>query len=677
MGTKNLISETNAKGRISLNFNYASQLPPFHSIGLLLVLSICPAFLFSCSHDAPGTSEPPVIILKGPAGITDEGTALFYYGDGPQFLLDSFSTVGDGTVSPFSSHSTSAATTVAAIRNLDTGVLSLEDFRTLKDLSSLRLNIKDDNPSRPVMAAISGIDPSNRTAVLELRPRLAEIRIESIRCDFSGKGYEGKSLENIQAYLTYVRETVPLFGEDNDRSWIKQPYEKQAVFPGISFFTYPHGIEKESLGAIMTRLVIEGTLDGQTCYYPIPLADIRSGMSTSLNLVFTDAGTGDPDIPVSLGQCLIEAETVPWREKTPRIIRFVPSFTFRTRSSLPPEDLVSDWQVLVFNRFSSLEYDYWSKDPGSSPEARLQDESDYTVLGCANLGYRIEAKNLFDVEKALFHLSYPDEFGKGIPMSCRLDGFTPGCDGTVALPLERLMARITVEMDYSGLDEGIEMVLRRIHIGNCPRSTSLFGTGSAQSENDFFPYGFFREGPGPHSLYSLENSQLRDSSGFCSWIEMELDYKSDCIWNPPGEYLIYRFYIGDEPGNYDVIRNSSYHFTVRPEGDGLSGDGWKVDKSALKPYKTGISLSPAAYNECRFDDSFHLRFETVPPDTPVEIEALAHDDDVRVRDLYDYDTDPDGHGVVLKPKKTGTALVWFHALDPVCRDTLAMVVFLP
>jgi hypothetical protein len=92
---------------------------------------------------------------------------------------------------------------------------------------------------------------------------------------------------------------------------------------------------------------------------------------------------------------------------------------------------------------------------------------------------------------------------------------------------------------------------------------------------------------------------------------------------------------------------------------------------------TRFELHPAAYNECASGDNFRIWCEVEPPGTPMYIEPLAYDDDPRVRELYHYTLDPDGHGLTIHTWKGGSAVIYFKAGPPVNRDTLAMLVIDP
>jgi hypothetical protein len=116
--------------------------------------------------------------------------------------------------------------------------------------------------------------------------------------------------------------------------------------------------------------------------------------------------------------------------------------------------------------------------------------------------------------------------------------------------------------------------------------------------------------------------------------------------------------------------------TVHLQGTGLDEEGWRVDKSRLVP-ETRFDLHPAAYNECRSGEDFHLWCDVSPPDTYFEIEPVAWDDDERVHELYSFDIDKDGHGLTIHTRKGGSVMVYFKAGPPVNRDTLAILVIDP
>jgi len=250
------------------------------------------------------------------------------------------------------------------------------------------------------------------------------------------------------------------------------------------------------------------------------------------------------------------------------------------------EDLVSDLNILLYDGNGQLEEHRFVSRRFLAGDCsfvmNLLAGGTYTLCVCANMGYALDVPHSLDsLQIYRFHLAYPDEYPKGIPMTGCLEYFTPEeTDGRI--PLRRMMARVTVGMDRGALDGDVRMYVHRISVENCPSSALLFGDSSARSEEDVFVTGFSkseeaveplnRTPSGTVDLYILEN----DGEICPTWIEMDLEYHSDQYHTPPGKYLKYRFYTGP------LMRNTRRCITVRPEGDGLCQDTWKADRTALE-----------------------------------------------------------------------------------------------
>lgn len=383
-----------------------------------------------------------------------------------------------------------------------------------------------------------------------------------------------------------------------------------------------------------------------------------------------------------------------------------------TRSALPDELLVSDVNLLIYNAEGLLEERRYIParqltvtDGSVQVKTTLLTEASYDIFVAANLGYALQALTREEIESYRYHLAYPDEYSRGVPMTGRLDGYVSGGAEEVRIPLVRTMARIDLTMDRTKLQSDVTFQVTSVHVGNGPSSVRLFGDSKAESAAQVFAGGFALDGrqvqalnidqspgvSGTVSLYLPENlqgdllqtddeSEKYFSEGpfgqVCSYLEIRGSYHSDSWHTRAGEPLVYRFYLGDGPGNFDVGRNTACKVTVHLEGTGLGEDGWRVDKSRLIP-ETRFDLHPAAYNECRSGDDFHLWCDVYPPDVHFEIEPVAWDDDENIHKVYTYEVDRDGHGLTIHTLKGGTAMVYFKAGPPVDRDTLALLVVDP
>ena len=383
-----------------------------------------------------------------------------------------------------------------------------------------------------------------------------------------------------------------------------------------------------------------------------------------------------------------------------------------TRSSLPDDRLVSDINLLIYNGEGLLEErryltsrQFTVQDGTVSLKTTLLTGVPYDIFVAANLGYALPALSRQDMESYRYYMAYPDEYSRGMPMSGRLDGYVSEGETEVRIPLVRTMARIDLVLDRTELRSDVTFLVTSVTVGNGPSSVRLFGDSKAEGATQVFSGGFTLDGrqvqalnidqtpgvSGRVSLYLPENLQgdLLDTDDetekqfsegpygrVCSYLEIRGSYHSDTWHSRAGEPLIYRFYLGDGPGNFDVFRNTACQVTVHLQGTGLDEDSWRVDKSRLIP-ETRFDLHPAAYNECRSGEDFHLWCDVSPPDTWFEIEPVAWDDDDRVHDLYSFDIDPDGHGLTIHTRKGGSVMVYFKAGPPVNRDTLALLVIDP
>ena len=383
-----------------------------------------------------------------------------------------------------------------------------------------------------------------------------------------------------------------------------------------------------------------------------------------------------------------------------------------TRSSLPDDRLVSDINLLIYNAEGLLEERRYlsarqfTVEDGTIPlKTTLLTGAAYDIFVAANIGYALPALSRQAVDAYRFYFAYPDEYSRGIPMSARLEAYVSGGEAEVRIPLVRTMARIDLALDRTELRSDVSFQVTSVTIGNGPSSVLLFGDSKAESATQVFSSGFTLEGrqvqalnidqspgvSGTVSLYLPENLQgdLLETDEetekhfqegpygqICSYLEIRGTYHSDTWHTRAGEPLVYRFYLGDGPGNFDVYRNTACQVTVHLQGSGLEEDGWRVDKHSLIP-ETRFNLHPAAYNECRSGEDFHLWCDVSPPDTYFEIEPVAWDDDERVHELYTFDIDPDGHGLTIHTRKGGSVMVYFKAGAPVNRDTLALLVIDP
>ena len=339
---------------------------------------------------------------------------------------------------------------------------------------------------------------------------------------------------------------------------------------------------------------------------------------------------------------------------------------FSCKSTDPDEFRVCDVSLMVFDEYGSIEEYRWidSKVQNLSEgiKLRLTAGKRYSFYGCVNFGYKVYADNVEELDEVRFHMAYPDEFWNGIPM-CIMEKdilIEKDCD-SIVLEIKRLMSKISLSIDRSKLDGDVRMNVIGARIGNCPKVVTVFSDSRISSHSECFTAGYDknefetdqmnisdRHGiSGEVSLYMLENMQgeLTDKdqqrefdegdirAGICSYIELDIEYLSSrtASWSSP---LRYRFYLGENAKDSNVERNCHYHMRICPDKDGLSKDGWSIDKSGLCKFVQEIRLSQKELSFEYEGQTFLLESSILPQDATLQI-PIWESSNVRVATVSD------------------------------------------
>ena len=236
----------------------------------------------------------------------------------------------------------------------------------------------------------------------------------------------------------------------------------------------------------------------------------------------------------------------------------------------------------------------------------LPEGRNYTVYALANMGdIRPAACDGGRLNLAGFSYtvpSYSSIVEGGIPMCAqmRFTALQLGLPGDKQITLERLMARVSVTVDHSGITGGLDGVgisNSAVHLRGVARTLYPFEENlsmrRARSASELFPgdadYEAFASSSAMDNLsetlvfYIPENRQGTLPSDLCSFVEFTAvkEGSSDGV---AGDYT-YRFFIGTSGAgtpfrtvDFDVIRNHSYTARLRLLWDGLFLEGeWEVE----------------------------------------------------------------------------------------------------
>lgn len=368
-----------------------------------------------------------------------------------------------------------------------------------------------------------------------------------------------------------------------------------------------------------------------------------------------------------------------------------------SKAYLPDENKITDINLLIFNG-EILEKKLYLKEAelatitsGKALKIKLIGGCNYHFLACANLGYELPVNSRQEALEYRYHMAYPDEFGCGMVMSASEEIFLTD-DCTLMLTLKRIMAKVSLRLDRTLLDERIRLHCRSIKVCHCPRSCNLFSPSQAQDTDDFFIKGFEldetqcsplnieneSQRSQEVSLYILENRSTQQNEKTGCYLEACFDYESDSLYSAEGNYLRYRFYL-EEEGAYSVTRGKHYPLCLYPVGNGLGEGGWRIDRSQLS-YKDGycwFNVLPGNYIECRLGETFTIRTECKPSHAVCTFgEESLYSSSIE-RGMIDYEISQDGRSIQITSLKKGSSLIDIEFGPPINDGCFVIIVCEP
>ena len=331
------MSRSNKRGRISTAKHnkkciFTARLACRISVATTAFLQL-PAFFASCSSDAPITVRHTLRIERAAAskGVLD---VFVFDGEAPYFL-DSYQQFPTGR-DPVFMVSTPGRKRLVAISSPSGDLYSRVDITRYQDLSKEAFSLLDDSPDNPFSyGEITVGDDYSGIVSMNVKPLLSSIRVRSVSCDFSDRYYSNCGYHNDNLYLiNAVSETCPLGAEDGRPvSWlnygfpsVQHPFLEtkgigdigpERVYCDVTLYCYPN-----PHSAPPTRLVLEGEVGENRCYYPIDLPVQKGGTRLILDITIHRMGTHDPDSPALPGMYTLNYYTEPWYEKEPVIETF-------------------------------------------------------------------------------------------------------------------------------------------------------------------------------------------------------------------------------------------------------------------------------------------------------------------------------------------------------------------
>ena len=300
-----------------------------------------PAF-FSCTSlqsDSPVERERQIYIQWNKKPTTNPVDLFFFETSGAQ-NLDAYQQIPAWSQTPVYGLSARGPRRLVAFSGMQEGPEAWYGIRTYGDLCKQRFSLEEDRPESPLLVGEAILeDEASRQIQLEMKSLLTHIRLQSVSAQFEGLPYAGAPFENTLLYIGYAGiECLPLgwserpallgwlnSGAPDSLAVLRLPRPDMLlqegcgtigatrIYPQRDFYCYP---------GPQTRLVLSGSINGDTCHYPIPLPQLQAGGSYRLNLTLRRKGSPSPDLPVQSESVLVESETVPWIWEEPQHISF-------------------------------------------------------------------------------------------------------------------------------------------------------------------------------------------------------------------------------------------------------------------------------------------------------------------------------------------------------------------
>lgn len=325
----------------------------FLSRGACFTFLIVPALFFSCikiesNADDEGKGQIKTMV-KTKISSSDVIEVLDAFIFEPSGELDCYQRISaPGSLCEIASGS--GLKQILLIANSKYDKYDWAKIRNFSTMSDIYVELEDERYDSPVMTSLFHINAGNQMSI-DLLPLRSEVRLNTLKCDFSDEVYCNEPLTEVRIYLTNVNASCSLIPDERanssrfintgmlDTEHLNQFTEKDMITQSIdvnigstttqiqrSLYCYANRPIEESIGSPMTKLVIEGKIGGDTYYYPIRInpkgGGIARGCRYSFDIILTRTGVTDPDGELNEEDIEIIMEVEKWEEKDGYTVRF-------------------------------------------------------------------------------------------------------------------------------------------------------------------------------------------------------------------------------------------------------------------------------------------------------------------------------------------------------------------
>lgn len=318
----------------------------FLSRGACFTFLIVPALFFSCinieSSASDETNNRDMVVVKAQINALDKVETLDAFIFEESGKLDCYQRI----VAPSSACVIASGSGTKQLLLVANSNYKREYWVKIRSLDTMRetyFELENERLDSPIMTSLFHIRAGEKTNI-DLLPIRSEVRLNSLRCDFSNEVYCNEPLKDVRIYLTNVNATCSILPDKDSQSFrfintsmlntshLNQFADQDMILHDLnidignattqirrSLFCYANQPIEESIGSPMTKLVIEGKIGEDTYYYPIKInpqgGGIARGCRYCFDIILTRSGVTNPDGELNEEDIEIIMEVEEWTER--------------------------------------------------------------------------------------------------------------------------------------------------------------------------------------------------------------------------------------------------------------------------------------------------------------------------------------------------------------------------
>lgn len=221
--------------------------------------------------------------------------------------------------------------TVVVLANVE----ELSGISTLEELKSMRGDLYKNKAEACIMEGSVVYEVTGNASIsVEVIRQVAKIKLNKITLDMAVDYYRSKEFVIKAIYIINVPGDKCFLVDSTPSVWYNKMKAQERVFSLMfnvvdtilddgatfektySFYSLPNpyteDTQSETWSERPTRLVVEATIDGELCYYPVTVPDLKSNTEYNVNLTITRPGSSSPDIPVSTYALEVQISVADW-----------------------------------------------------------------------------------------------------------------------------------------------------------------------------------------------------------------------------------------------------------------------------------------------------------------------------------------------------------------------------